>query len=621
MTELVRLNIDAGGVAHLTLNHPPVNALSDQVRADLAAAFDKAEADDSVRAILLLAEGRTFPSGAELNELDHPIKDPSLSALCNQIELCSKPVIAAIQGAALGGGFELALAAHYRIASANAHVGLPEISLGLVPSAGGTQRLPRLAGAAVALEMMFVGKPVSAPEAQRLGLIDRTTKGDLAPAARAYAMELIESGAGPKRARDCRDGMADPAAFQEMIGKYRDKAHKNPVKTASRIVDCVEAAQLLPFEAGLNCEKSALEDCLKSGASRALRYVFQAERFAARVPEADGAQPRRVSRVATFGAGPDAAGWIVALLDAGFHVSLHARDEPSRTGVAEQVIAIYDQAVDRKKMQVEQEAERLGRLSDRADDTALSQADLVLVVGMSNVPTVEPICKPGAIMAISVPPGEGINFELLERPADAIGVQAPVSAHMGRLVELLGGQETAPDVLQTTAQLTRRLNRVAVLSRGEEGGLGAAVWGACVWAAEAMADMGADRATIDNALSEFGFQKLPFGGKEIRGHARTHFTADEICQRCLAAMANAGALLVQAGIARRPSDIDVVMIHGYGFPRWEGGPMMHADLTGLLTVKRTLTVLMEEDADFWAPSNLFDELIKNGKTFAAISRE
>ncbi|MGB8623396.1 MAG: 3-hydroxyacyl-CoA dehydrogenase NAD-binding domain-containing protein, partial [Paracoccaceae bacterium] len=314
-------------------------------------------------------------------------------------------------------------------------------------------------------------------------------------------------------------------------------------------------------------------------------------------------------------------GWAASCLDAGLSVSLLVPDEAGQADLAARIAAIHDEAVVRQRMSPAQRDEKRARRDVSGGRAALNAVDLVISVGAEDLAPLEAATRPGAILASAVPPGHAVTPDGLSRPADLVGLQVTSPAHVARLVEVLSGPGTAPDVLLTLMRLFKKTGRVAVLSPAEEGGIGAAVWGACVWVAEALVSMGAAPEEVDDALRGYGFTRTPFQTRTPRTTRGTprDFATDEIVQRCLVAMANTGALLVEAGAARRPSDVDMVMIHGYGFPRWHGGPMMAADLTGLLLVKETLKVLTGEDAGFWAPSDLFDELIKNGRHFADLN--
>ncbi|MHC0054477.1 enoyl-CoA hydratase-related protein [Actibacterium sp. D379-3] len=617
MSEQVRVAVDEMGIARLVLDNPPLNALGPVLRRQLGQALARACADPAVRAILLMAAGPTFPAGAELTEAAVAPNTPDLTTLCARIEACPKPVIAVLQGTALGAGCELALAAHYRLAAAQAHIGLPEVTLGLPPSAGATQRLPRLAGPAVALEMMLVGKSVTAAEAARLGLVDRVAEGDLDTAARTYAAELLAGGAGPRPTCDRRDGLRDAAGYQAAVRDYRARVADRPIAAPGRIVDCVAAAQLLPFEAGLAYEAAAFEECADSDAARALRYAYMAERRLGVLPAPTDASARRIETVAVIGVGPVAAGWAIACLDAGVRVL--PGDAAAQADLAPRIGATYSEAILHKRLSEAQRAERLARLADTGAD--LAQADLVIATGAVDAPALEAAMQPGAVLALSVPPGGAPDLSGLARPADALIVQVTAPAHLTRLTEVLPLPETGPGALIGLRRLLRRMGRVAVVSPAQGGGIGASVWGACARAALGLVAAGSPPETVAQALRAQGFTRAPWrtpppAPPDLRMRA---LPPDGIVTRCLAAMANTGALLLEAGLARQPSDIDLVMIHGYGFPRWRGGPMMAADQAGLLHVQKTLQALREDDSELWAPSRLFADLIKNGRHFADLN--
>ena len=277
MARLVRFRV-LDGVAVVTLDAPPVNALSKPIRGGLWEVFGRINENDDIKAAVLMASGRMFSAGADFREFDSKAGEPSLPQLCNRIEACTKPVIAAIHGQALGGGAELVLAAHYRLASPDARIGLPEVALGLIPGAGGTQRLPRLIGAERALQMMISTSAIDAGSAHRVGLVDGIVQGDLGSGAIAFAQDLVAKGQGPRPTRSNRTHLIDARTFQAAIAKVRTSLAQNPLHAPQRVVDCVEACALLPFDAALAFEEDAFERCLNHSQSIALRHVFVAER-------------------------------------------------------------------------------------------------------------------------------------------------------------------------------------------------------------------------------------------------------------------------------------------------------------------------------------------------------
>ena len=289
MARLVRFRV-LEGVAGVTLDSPPVNALSTAIRGGLWEVLSRIDDNEDIKAVVLMAAGRMFSAGADIREFDGTGGQPSLPHLCTRIEACTKPVIAAIHGQALGGGAELTLAAHYRLATPDARIGLPEVALGLLPGAGGTQRLPRLIGAERALQMMISTNAIDAGSAHRVGLVDGIVQGDLGSGAIAFAHNLIATGQGPRPTRDNRSYLLDAKAFQGVIAKARASLAHNPLHAPQRVIDCVEASALLPFDAALALEEDAFERCMKHPQSTALRHVFMAERkIAAALIEREGA--------------------------------------------------------------------------------------------------------------------------------------------------------------------------------------------------------------------------------------------------------------------------------------------------------------------------------------------
>lgn len=277
MAKLVRFRV-LDGIAVITLDAPPVNALSAPMRAGLWDVIGRVDANHDIQAAVILATGDIFSAGADIRELGGVPSNPTLAQLCDRIEACTKPVVAAMQGQALGGGAEVLLAAHYRLATRDGRIGLPEVSLGLIPGAGGTQRLPRLIGAERALQMIISATSIDTQSAQRAGLIDGIVQGDLGSGAIAFARDLIARGQGPRRVRDNRAHLTDGRAHQGAIAKARQMLSGNPLHAPQRAIDCIEVASVLPFDVALAFEADAFARCLSHPQSRALRHVFMAER-------------------------------------------------------------------------------------------------------------------------------------------------------------------------------------------------------------------------------------------------------------------------------------------------------------------------------------------------------
>lgn len=279
MARLVRFRV-LDGIAVVTLEQPPVNALSARMRAGLWEVLTRIDGNADIKAAVLMASGKMFSAGADVREFSNAPTPPNLAQLCDRIEACTKPVVAAVHGQALGGGTEVVLAAHYRLATGDARIGLTEVALGLVPGAGGTQRLTRLIGAEHSLQMMISTSAIDASVAHRIGLLDGIVQGDLGSGAIAFAMDLVARGQGPRRTSDNRSRLMDGRAHQAEVTKARAALEKNPLHAPDRVVDCVEAAAILPFEAALHFEADAFERCVAHPQSVALRHVFMAERKA-----------------------------------------------------------------------------------------------------------------------------------------------------------------------------------------------------------------------------------------------------------------------------------------------------------------------------------------------------
>lgn len=684
-------------IAVLTVDNPPVNALSHSVRVGLVEGIYAAEADPDVDAVVIMAAGRTFPAGADISEFGAPPSEPWLPEVCDRIEDCRKPVVAALHGTALGGGFELALAAHYRLASETASVGLPEVTLGILPGAGGTQRAPRLAGAEGALDLMLSGRPVSADKAAELGLVDGVVEGDLESAALSYAEALVAEGAGPRRTRDATTGFADSTRFMEVVAQRKKIVAAFPVEAPRRIVDCVEAALILPFETGLAYERAAFEDLVSSDQSAALRHMFFAERRASKFPGLDSVSARKLERIGVVGGGTMGSGIAVALLGAGFEVTLLERNVATLEAGVKRIVDTLDRQVKRGRITAQTRETLLDGLEGALDYAMMGTADLVIEAVFEDLEAKKSVfaaldkaMRPGAILATNT---SYLDVDLLaagtDREAEVIGLHFFAPANVMRLLEIVVGSETAPDVVATALALARRLGKTPVRSEVSDGFVANRMLVAYRKAADELLEDGATVAQVDEAMRAFGFPLGPFqvadlsgldiswarrkrlaptrdpaeryvaigdllceagrfGQKTGRGYyayeeggrvgvedpevtriieaerARKgitpqEFARDEISRRCLLAMANEGARIVEEGVALRPSDIDVAMVHGFAFPRWRGGPMKWADLTGLFKVKRALEELVEEDPALWTPCPLFGELIKNGKTFDSLN--
>lgn len=684
------------GVMVVTIDAPPINALDRQVCRGLLAAVDAADGPE-VTAVIFAGAGALFSAGADLGDTSGPIPDPMLVEVLDRIETCGKLSVAAMTGDAFGGGFELALACHYRIAHADAKVGFPEVTIGLLPGAGGTQRAPRLCGAAEALTLMLEGRPIDAPTAMAMGLLDGVVEEDVLDQAILLAGMLVEEGKPPRPTRGRRDGFRDPVTYAAAIKAARAVPRDPRLPAPGRIVDCVEAAILLPFEAGIAYERAASEDLQTSAPAAGLRHAVRAERAAARIPEA-GATPRPVGHAGVIGGGLMGAGIAAALLGAGLRVTLVEADEDALAAGLSRIDDLHESAVARGRLSEEAREGQWARLAATTSTDSLRGSDLVIEAVSEDEALkagifreLDRVLKPGAVLATNTSYLDVNQIaRVTSRPADVLGLHffSPVQAM--RLLEVVVADRTAPDVVATGFELARQLRKAAVRAGVCDGFIGNRILTAYRTAADAMLEDGAAPALIDRVMREFGFPLGPyqvadmagldiswarrkrlaetrdpaeryvaigdrlceagrFGQKSGAGYyayaagSRTGtddpaveeiiaaeraakgivprpFGDAEIRERCVYAMVNEGAKILSEGIALRPSDVDLVMLLGYGYPRWRGGPMHTADRTGLLAIRNQLRAWAAEDP-FWTPAPILDEMIKEGRSFASMNDE
>ena len=645
--EPITLSVEAG-IAIVKLANPPVNVLGAAVRQAVAGTLRRLATEPDVRAIVLGAEGRTFCAGADITEFGKQTVAPFLPDLIAAFDVIDKPIVAAIDGAALGGGLELVLGCHARIAGRAARLGLPEVTLGVLPGAGGTQRLPRLIGAVPALHLMTDGKPIPAEAALPLGLVDAVAEGDVLAAATAHARSLI--GRPLRRTRDLPDRIGPSADFEAAAASVLAREPHNPAVAAC--VDMVRAAFDLPFDAALAEERACFLRLLHDDRSKALRYAFFAERQAAHVPGLPaGTAPRPMSRAVVVGAGTMGVGIAMCFANAGIPVTVtDTDDEAVRRGLA-RAAETYAVSVKRGSLTPEARNARLALLQGRVGMAAAAEADVVIEAVFEEMDIkravfaeLDRIVRPGAVLATNT---SFLNVDQIAaatgRPQDVLGLHFFSPANVMRLLEVVRGQHTAPDVLATAMQLGRTLQKVPVVvgvCRGFVGNRMLAVRSAQV---ERLLLEGALPEQIDAAITRFGFRMGPcamgdlagldvgwrarravgivapvsdalceagrFGQKtglgffryeaggrtphtdpavaaliaevsERHSVPRRAISAEEIVERLTFPMINEGARILEERIAARPGDIDVIWLNGYGWPAWRGGPMFHADLVG-----------------------------------------
>lgn len=689
------------GIATIAIDNPPVNALSNGVRQGIQRELYAAHANPQVQAIVLRGSGRTFSAGADIREFGKVREQPWTAVLALSVENGNKPVVAAIHGATLGGGLELALGAHLRVAAKSSTMGLPEVKLGLIPGGGGTQRLPRLVGAAIAADMVSTGAIVSAARALDIGLVDEVVDDDqVLDIAIARARDLA-SGKLPLRKTQNADALRDKEASLQALEMARSaSAQRTRGQLApSLALEAISKAIDGDFEAGIQFEADAFQKCMASPQRSGLIHAFFAERTALRSPVASGTAPREVSSVGVIGGGTMGSGICVALLDADMDVVMLERDVKSLEAGLERVKNLYSRQVETGRTTQEAAANALSRIRGTLDYADFSDLDMVIEAAFEDLEvkrdifkTLDAVCKKGAVLATNTSYLDVDQIaEAVSRPQDVIGLHFFSPANIMKLLEVVVPAQVADEVVATGFELARRLRKIPVRSGVCDGFIGNRILFTYREAASYMLEDGTSPYDIDQALEGFGFAMGPFrtndltGGdigwatrrrkdatrnpaaryvrigdalyergwlgqktgrgyyrypegarkgvqddevlalieqeRQSRGVTARPISHEEIVERYMAALINEASKVLEDGIALRPSDIDVVMVNGYGFPRWRGGPMKYADDLGLENVVGTLERLAKEDALFWTPSQLLTRLASEGKTFSSLNAD
>ncbi len=685
-----------GPVAVISMDKPPVNSLGAALRAGIADAMDQAQANAAVQAIVLTGTARAFSAGADVTEFGTPMaaREPNLRVVISLLEDSPKPVIGAISGQCLGGGLELAMGCHYRVALADATLGLPEVKLGLLPGAGGTQRLPRLLGLETALNMVVSGNPVAAAQVAGTPLVDKIIEGDLLQGALAFAHQVLEQKMPLRRSRDLKVKDAQGQAFLQFARNTVGAMSKN-FPAPLRCLEAVAASVSKPFDEGVRLEREGFMALMASPESRALRHVFAAERAAAKIPGLAADTPlRTIAKVGVIGAGTMGGGITMNFLNAGVPVVLlEMKQEALDKGMAT-IRRNYENTMKKGKLKPEQVEQRMALLTGTLSYDAFADVDLVIEAVFENMEvkqtvfeTLDRVCKPGAILASNT---SYLNIDKIasftKRPADVLGLHFFSPANVMRLLEVVRGAATAPDVLATSMAVAKKIKKIAIVSGVCDGFIGNRMLARYGAAASGLINAGALPQQIDGALQKFGMAMGPFrmgdlAGLDIgwatrkrkaseAGLPMTPVVADKLCEagrfgqktgagwyryeagkrdpipdavtealiteyraangikarkisdaevieRCIFALVNEGARILQEGIAARASDIDIAYLNGYGFPLHRGGPMLYADLAGLPNVVRALRRFAAEpgaDAS-WQPAPLLLQLAADGKTF------
>ncbi|MFZ9053528.1 MAG: 3-hydroxyacyl-CoA dehydrogenase NAD-binding domain-containing protein [Woeseiaceae bacterium] len=513
--------IDSIGV--ITVDNPPVNALSHAVREGILDAIQVTKSDES-RAVVILCAGRTFIAGADITEFGKPPLEPYLPDLLNEIEASEKVVIAALHGTALGGGFETALACHYRIALDSAKVGFPEVKLGLFPGAGGTQRVPRLTGIEAAVELMASGNPIGAAQAADLGLVDKVVSDDLRQAALKYAAELVASGAPVRRTRDLDVEAVDDGVFVAMQAELAKRARGQiaPLK----MLEAVKGAATMPFDEGLLQERALFWELMQGAQSRALRHIFFAEREAAKIKGLPGDATRReIQSVGIIGGGTMGGGIAMSFANAGFAVTmLEIDDEALQRGLSI-IDRNYGGSVKRGKLSEDQAKTCRERISGTTDYASLADCDLVIEAVFEDpqlkktiFAKLDGVCKDGAILATNTSYQDVDAIAAATgRPQDVLGMHFFSPAHIMKLLEVVRGAKTADDVLATVMALAKKIRKVPVMSGVCYGFIGNRMLGPYMREGQLCLIEGSTPSAIDTAMQEWGMAMGPLSVGDLAG--------------------------------------------------------------------------------------------------------
>ena len=512
----------------ITVNNPPVNALSNDVRKGILNAVRKALDTPEILAVILTGTGNTFSAGADINEFGKPPEPPPLPEVCNLIESSQKPIVAALNGAALGGGLEVALSAHFRFSNPSANIGLPEVHLGLLPGSGGTQRLPRLVGAGSALELMLKGSPITAKKGLSMGVIDRLAEGeDFQRSAREFAREILSDQILLKRSCYRTEGLKDHATNQAAVNASKADLEKSSPGLFSPIliIECVEASLKLPFQEGLLFERERFLKCLASPQREGLIHAFFADRRSKKFSGISDIEPRKLEKLAVIGGGTMGAGITVAALNASFEVVMIERDEESLKKGSHNVEKVYDRQISKGRMSHEEKHDIMARYFPSTEFSDIEQVDLVIEAVFEEMEVKKEVfrqldqhAKPGAVLASNT---SYLNIDEIasctSRPTDVLGLHFFSPANIMKLLEIVIPAQVEKDVVATGLALAKRMGKVSVRAGNSDGFIGNRILGAYADAAGHMMEDGASPYQIDAAVREFGYPIGPFQMFDLAG--------------------------------------------------------------------------------------------------------
>ncbi|MBK1781820.1 enoyl-CoA hydratase/isomerase family protein [Advenella sp. WQ 585] len=676
-------------IALITFQNPPVNGLSYALRKSLVVFVDQAEADSGVDAIVITGSARAFSGGADVTEFGTPrvFQQPILRVVIEVLENVTKPVVAAIDGVCLGGGLELALGADYRVAAAHAQIGLPEVKLGLLPGAGGTQRLPRVAGLEKALHMITTGQIIKAKALADTALLDKVVETDVVGAAIDFAKEVVAQKLPLKRVRDID---INPEGANEILQAAREKLQngKKGQIAPLKCLDAVQASVFMPFEEGLKYERELFLQLMSSPESAAMRHIFSAERAATKIPDVPAdTLLRKVEKVGVIGAGTMGGGISMNFLNVGIPVVLLEQKQDALDRGVATIRRNYENTMKKGRITAGQVEERMALLSTTLSYDGFADVDLAIEAVFENMDVkkavfseLDRVMKKGAILASNTSTLDlNVIAGFTSRPEDVIGLHFFSPANVMKLLEIVRGDKTAKDVLATSIVLAKKIGKKPVVSGVCDGFIGNRMLYAYRDAADNAMLAGASPSQIDKALESFGFAMGPYRVGDLAGldigwavrkrraeanpEAYVPVVADRICEagrfgqktgagwykyeagnrtpivdpvvenivkefrdargitprvvsdqeivsRCIYALVNEGAKILEEGIALRASDIDIVYLNGYGFPAHRGGPMHYAQQVGLFNVVRAIkrfAAASDAEARFWQISPLLEK--------------
>ena len=691
--------IEAVGV--ITLDNPPVNAFSLSQRIGVSEAITAGLQDPAIQAFVICGSGRMFSAGADIREFDTGVaaESPTLSDLISLIEDSPKPVVCAMHGTALGGSCELSLACHSRVAVVGSRIGLPEVTLGIVPGAGGTQRLPRLIGVLPALDAIVSGKPMTAEKAHELGLVDNLADDldDLLEISVSVAHRLSVQHEPPIKTRERDSHLLEAQNGPELFDNFRSRISRRArgFEAPFACVDCVEAATTMPFEKGLAFERETFLRCRSSNQSLSQRHAFFAEREVRKVRglRAETSQID-LKRAAVVGCGTMGSGIAMCFANAGIPVIVTESKQDMLDRGMEMIRKNYTSTVSKGRMSGDEAEARLALIKPTLEFERVSEVDVVIEAAFEDMDLkkkifrdLDALCKTDAILATNT---SSLDVNAIaattQRPEQVVGTHFFSPANIMRLVEIVRGDHSSPEVLSTILNLTKRLGKVGVVVGVCDSFAANRMLYPYSRQAQFLIEEGAFPEQVDKVIYDFGFPMGPFAlsdlagidvGWRIRQHRepnrpkhlrysgiadqlykmgrygqktgkgwyqyeegsrtpipdsegleliirtsrelgidRREISEEEILQRCMYPLINEGARILEEGIAQRASDLDIVWLYGFGFPRYRGGPMFYADSIGLKNVYEAMQGFYEIHRDWLEPAPLLERLAREDRTFA-----